>query len=197
MQKIWIYREGDDDPHACTALRLFKVGLAKQVESLSFFPRQALLLDPFAQKALSPSDRARAARYGIGLVDCSWEHAQMIFRSLRNRERRALPFLLAANPVKQYQPITLSTAEAAASALYILGWKEEAVDLLSKFKWAELFWALNQNLLEAYSRCSDSSEVVRLQIEEIERRQRGARNPPSVSDGIKLSGPPSSPRGNS
>lgn len=46
----------------------------------------------------------------------------------------------------------LTTAEAMAASLYVLGFKEESLDLLNKFKWGHTFYELNQNLLEEYSK---------------------------------------------
>ncbi len=183
MPKIWVYRKGDDNPHACTALRLAKAGEVQLVRSVNAIPRSSLLLDPFSQYALSPADADFVERHGMALVDCSWEHAELVFKHVENRVRRALPFLLAGNPVKQDQPINLSTAEALAAALYILGWKDQAIRVLTHFKWAGHFLDLNQSLLDKYSSCLTSKEVVEVQLRELERR-RDARNPPSVLDGI-------------
>jgi len=183
MPNVFIFRKGDDDPHACTALRLSKAGYAQVFRSLKAMPVRALLLDPFSQYALSPADVLYVRRNGIAIIDCSWEHAHMIFGQARNHVRRALPFLIAGNPVKQDQPVSLSTAEAAAAALYILGWKEEALDILGTFKWGAHFLELNQKLLDKYASCPTSKEVVEVQLQELERR-RDARNPPSVLDGI-------------
>lgn len=79
--------------------------------------------------------------------------------------QRALPYLLAANPINTYKPIKLSTAEAVAAALYILGLRESADDVISVFKWGPSFIALNKEWLEAYSACGTSSEVVEIQKE--------------------------------
>jgi len=74
-----------------------------------------------------------------------------------------LPYLIAANPVNYGVPTKLSTVEALSAALYIVGFKEKAEQLLSKFKWGPNFIVLNQEFLEGYARAKDSAEVVELQ----------------------------------
>ncbi|MBY8999164.1 MAG: DUF367 domain-containing protein, partial [Candidatus Thorarchaeota archaeon] len=77
----------------------------------------------------------------------------------------SLPYLLAANPINTYKPVKLSTAEAVAAALYILGMTEEADDVMSAFKWGHSFITLNREWLDAYAECSTSGEVVQVQQE--------------------------------
>jgi len=76
---------------------------------------------------------------------------------------RSLPYLVAANPINFGRPTKLSTAEALASALYIIGEKEKALNIMSKFSWAESFIALNGAMLDAYAAAEGSSEIIGLQ----------------------------------
>ncbi len=62
-----------------------------------------------------------------------------------------LPFLVAANPTNYGKPSKLSTAEAIAATFYIVGLKDNAVEIMSQFKWGLHFLKLNNELLEAYS----------------------------------------------
>ena len=46
----------------------------------------------------------------------------------------------------------LTTVEALSASLFILGFNEQALELLDKFKWGHTFYSLNQNLLNDYSK---------------------------------------------
>jgi pre-rRNA-processing protein TSR3 len=74
-----------------------------------------------------------------------------------------VPFLVAANPVNYGRPMQLSCVEALAATMYIGGFKEEAADLLSKFRWGPVFIKVNQELLDIYSECKDGLEVIAAQ----------------------------------
>jgi len=72
---------------------------------------------------------------------------------------RRLPILLAANPINYGKPYRLSTAEAIAGALYILGFREQAEIVMSKFNWGEQFLILNREPLEAYAGAGSPEKV--------------------------------------
>lgn len=84
-------------------------------------------------------------------------------------EHRALPYLVAANPVNFGRPMQLTTVEAIAAALVIFGEKKRAEDVLSKFNWGHTFLELNEEPLRRYAACADSTEVVEIQREYLER----------------------------
>ncbi|MFC6725997.1 ribosome biogenesis domain-containing protein, partial [Halobium palmae] len=84
-------------------------------------------------------------------------------------EHRALPYLVAANPVNFGRPMRLTTVEAFAAALCILGERDHAERALAKFTWGETFLELNDEPLRRYAACADSSEVVSIQREYLER----------------------------
>lgn len=156
---VRIVHEDDDDPDKCTARKLARFNLARLVEEREV-PQGALLLDPFAETALSRAD-ADAADRALVALDCSWKRAREAFETLRPRTTpRALPYLLAANSVNYGKPFKLSTAEAVAAALTILGRRSQAEALLAKFRFHESFWATNERPLEAYEACQTSQEVV-------------------------------------
>ncbi len=164
MISLHLYHADQCDPKKCSGKKLARFRLAILHDSPGKLPREAILLDPFSEQALSPADNPKK---GIIVLDCSWEEVERVFPVLERRKlrHRALPFLLAANPVNYGKPFKLSTVEAFAAALYILGEKENAALILNKFKWGKTFIELNLELLERYSKAKDSTEVVRIQSE--------------------------------
>jgi pre-rRNA-processing protein TSR3 len=155
--KLHVRYEGDDDPDKCTARKLARFGLAELHRSNRATP-YGLVLDPHAEQALSPADDADI----LVALDCSWESADVGAFDLRG-EHRALPFLVAANPVNFGKPFALTTVEALAAALCILGEREHAERILAKFTWGETFLELNAEPLRRYADCTDSTEVVAVQ----------------------------------
>jgi len=135
-----------DDPRKCSARKLARFGMVELVGQIRQVPYQALILDPFADDELAPHHGAAAAMRGVVAVDCSWEHARKVFNGLRARGgfRVRLPSYLAANPINYGRPDRLTTVEALAATLALLGHREQAVGLLNKFKWGPQFISLNQ-----------------------------------------------------
>jgi len=160
--KIYVIDLHECDPAKCTGRKLVRKGLAEKIP-LKDVKRGMVVLSPFSQKALSREDRGLAEKYGLVVIDCSWKK---IKPQLFNRgEQRALPFLIATNPVNYGVPTKLSSVEALAAALYILGFKGLAERVLSVFKWGYTFLQLNREFLEKYSKAKNSLEVVKIQEE--------------------------------
>lgn len=113
--------------------------------------------------AFSPADKQRITKFGLAALDFSWEHAEKpLLKNVRGTSR-CLPYLIAGNPVNFGCPTKLSTAEALAAALYIASYQEEAIRLLSIFKWGHTFIELNKDRLESYATAKNSSEIIELQ----------------------------------
>jgi pre-rRNA-processing protein TSR3 len=161
--KIVVYHAGQCDPRKCTALKLKRHGLVRIVRQLRFLQRRAVVLNPFSEIAFSPADRKRIEDFGLAGLDFSWERAENVLLKNVRGTSRCLPFLIAGNPVNFGKPTKLSTVEALAAALYIAGFREEAAELLSIFKWGHTFLELNRERLESYAGAKDSTEVVKLQ----------------------------------
>lgn len=159
--RLLVYHVSQDDPKKNTARKLARFGLCELLDKVSQVPRGAILLDPFAERALSKEDADVASKRGLIALDCSWKHAEAVFPEVRARtEPRALPWLVAANPVNWGKAFQLSTAEALASAAFILGDEQQARFMMSKFGWGEGFLALNANPLRDYAAAKTSREVV-------------------------------------
>jgi pre-rRNA-processing protein TSR3 len=160
---------GDDDPDKCTARRLEREGLAALHRRDRDVP-YGIVLDPHAERALSPADAPATGVSGdrdqarVVAVDCSWTGADPPRFDL-DGPRRALPFLVAANPVNYGRPLRLTTAEALAGALAICGARSRAERLLEPFAWGEAFLDLNAEPLRRYADCPDSEAVVAVQDE--------------------------------
>lgn len=166
MTKIVIYHSKECDPKRCTSVKLHKQNKVFITHNMRKIPYNAIVLDAEASKAVSVEDKDKITKYGLSALDCSWKklkNSSFNFKSKKNH--RLLPFLVAANPVNYGKPCILSTAEALSAALYIVGYKTEAKDLMNSFKWGPHFISLNENLLEAYSEASNSTEIVKVQNE--------------------------------
>jgi pre-rRNA-processing protein TSR3 len=160
---ISIYHAKQCDPKKCSALKLKRHNMVRVVHRVRGLPREAVILNPFSDRAFSPADRGRIERKGLAAIDCSWIHADEVFELSMHGKSRCLPYLIAANPVNYGVPTKLSTVEALAAALYIVDFKEKAERLLSIFKWGPYFIELNREFLDGYARAKNSAEIVELQ----------------------------------
>jgi pre-rRNA-processing protein TSR3 len=159
MIPLYAYRDNSCDPRKCTVKKLEKAGYLKIFKKISQIPHNSLILDPTAEQALSPADRSVKS---ITALDCSWvvlDTGQVSSWKIR----RALPFLMAANPVNFGKPSMLSSIEAIAASLYILGEKERAAEILGRVGWGIRFLEVNSEPLELYAKAKDSTEVVKIQ----------------------------------
>jgi pre-rRNA-processing protein TSR3 len=161
--KLYVYHANEDDPKKCTAKKLARFKLVKLETNIRKTPRGAILLNPFAEKSLSKEDLAITKKSGILAIDCSWKNAEKSFNYLDKRNHsRALPFVLAVNPVNYGKPFKLTTLEAFSAALYILGFIEKAEEMLKLYKWTQNFLVLNKNPLEDYRNANSSKEVIKI-----------------------------------
>lgn len=151
--RVYVLRLEHDDPRKATGARLLKLKLADRYRPL----RRALILNPFSRRYLSPADRDLAR--ALVAVDASWRRIGEV-RWPPGFQRR-LPFLVAANPINYGVPNYLSTVEAIASALIILGYEELPLKMLNSFKWGVEFLRINEERLKAYV-SSKSEEEVRI-----------------------------------
>ncbi|MFN4133022.1 MAG: DUF367 family protein [Candidatus Hadarchaeales archaeon] len=170
--KLIAFHTGECDPKRCTARKLSKAGKVELVWTPSELPKNAVLLDPFAETALSRADLEPAVSGGLVAFDCSWKRIKEFPLAIRKKMVcRALPYLVAANPTNYGKPTILSTAEAFAAALFILGERAQAEDVMSIFKWGEVFFHLNREFLVAYSSAGTSSQIIAIQQKFLQSRR--------------------------
>ncbi|QPV61506.1 DUF367 family protein [Halosimplex litoreum] len=161
--ELHVRYEGDDDPEKCSARRLAQFDDAELHRSTRATP-PGIVLNPFADRALSPADREGTGNRRDRLValDCSWETAEREAFDLEG-VHRSLPFLVAGNPVNYGTAFQLNTVEAFAGALCILGEREQAEEILGRFSWGHTFLELNEEPLGRYAACADSADVLAVQ----------------------------------
>ncbi len=159
MIPLYAFRDNSCYPKKCTVKRLERSGLVRVLSKISHIPRNTILLDPTAQQALSPADRPARS---LTVLDCSWEVLDTGAVSSW-RKRRALPFLVAANPVNFGRPYRLTSVEAFGAALFILGEREQARVVLESQNWGPHFLDLNEEPLSLYARAGDSTEIIAIQ----------------------------------
>ena len=170
IHAIWL---AQDDAKKNTAVRLSKGNKLQLHKNFRSLPRRGILLDPLCGKVFGPEDHAILSHGLVGL-DCSWANIEESVATVNKRTRlvnRMLPLLLAANPVNWGKPGKMTTAEALAASLYLIGREKQARKLLGAFRWGEQFFILNKEPLDAYYEAKSSSELVDLQFEffDIER----------------------------
>jgi len=146
-----------DDPRKCSAAKLVKFGLAKPVTRTA---SRTLILNPFSKKTLLKSDKKFVN--SITGIDCSWNLITSAFKKPFTGISRKLPPLLAGNPINYSKLNKLSTVEALAGAVYILGETDLTHNLLQKFKWGHTFFELNKNLLHDYSKAQSEAEILEI-----------------------------------
>lgn len=145
---------GQCDSKKCTGKKLSRLRMVTELRVTQGW--NGLILSPTGTRCVSPADRVIVEANGVCVVDCSWAMLDQVpFAKLRGNETRLLPFLVAANPVNYGKPSCLSCAEAlgeqfmaaanarlshrcvfiaAAAALYITGFVEEANTVMGCFK---------------------------------------------------------------
>ncbi len=163
--RLYIFQAGEDDPRKSTGRKMARFGFAKEFRNIGRLPSGSILLNPFVEDVLWKGDRQTAVLRGISAVDSSWNKEERSYFQTRRHISRRLPILLAANPINYGKPYRLSTAEAFAAALFIIGFREQARKIMSKFKWGENFFILNKEPLQAYA-MADSPEKVREEEED-------------------------------
>ncbi len=145
-----------DDPKKSTMKKLERFELVSRIPLRN--ATRALSLTPYSDLYLLPSDRNIASKTGLALIDGSWNRISSI-ENLKLRHARKLPILVPVNPVNFGKPGKLSSVEAMAASLYIMGFQEEANQVLSKFNWGQNFIPMNIQPLEEYMKCTKQEDI--------------------------------------
>ena len=143
-----------DDPKKCSAEKLVKFGLAKNIRKTN---DNTLVLDPFAKKTLLPSDKNLAS--SITAIDCSWNLVEQTFANKLSGVQRKLPPFFAGNPINYSKIGKLTTVEAISGALFVLDYEQIGNQLLDKFKWGHTFYELNKNLIGDYKKVDSEDQI--------------------------------------
>jgi pre-rRNA-processing protein TSR3 len=163
-----VFHANEDDPRKCSAKKLARFGYVDLITSLNKIPNGSIILNPKAKKSLSSEDIEYAKKHGILAIDCSWKNVDKIFSIIKKKgESRALPFLIATNPVNYGKPFKLTTLEAFAAAIYILGDIPRAKQIMQLYKWGPHFLVLNKKPLEEYRNAQTSQEIIEIMKEYI------------------------------
>lgn len=160
---ILVCHFNQDDPRKCTAEKLCKFKIARKIR-LNNIKHNYIVLNPFSPIFLLNSDR-NFINNGLVVMDCSWKKITGIFKTKSRGLNRKLPKLIAVNPTNYGKIGILSSVEAFAAALVIMGVNDTAYNMLSKFKWGLNFLDLNNNLLNDYSNAKNIDEVIKIEIE--------------------------------
>lgn len=165
-RSITIFHANQCDPKKCTGTKLwhfYRQGRFQNIEKMRLvrrfprIPRFSVILNPMALIFLTSQDVDVFQRSGLTVLDCSWNKTEEIFEKSFTNQRK-LPLLIATNPVNYGRPERLSSVEALAAALYLLGLQGTATEILSVFKWGNQFWTMNGELLKEYVRCQEDED---------------------------------------
>ncbi len=161
--KLYAYHAKQCDPKKCTTTKLERHGYIKS-QKMNKIPKGAIVLNPFALRSISNEDRPQILEKGLVVIDCSWKRINEMHDVLKSRGiNRSIPYLVATNPVNYGVPTQLSTVEALAAALYIVGFQDYAETILSIFKWGKHFLQLNAEPLNEYAAAKTSKEIIEIQ----------------------------------
>ncbi len=157
--RILVVYYAEDDPSKNTALKMVRKGFARRIHP-RWIRGAPIVLDPYAGEMLGSWHRGYVDRWGVVVVDASWNRLEPEkLRNIRGLHVR-LPPLLAGNPVNYGHPCRLSSIEAVAATLYITGYTETYEKLLGLYKWMNTFHTLNIELLEAYRSAETPGELL-------------------------------------
>ncbi|EPZ32448.1 DUF367-domain-containing protein [Rozella allomycis CSF55] len=171
------------DPKRCSGKRLVKMNVARELKVPSKF--RGIVLTPIGEKIVSLADLSIVERFGVAVVDCSWNELEKVpFSKIKSPHERILPFLLASNPVNYGKPYHLNCAEAYAAIFYMLGMNSYGDEIMSRFNWGHAFYEINKDLFKLYSKCQTSEQVEEAQKEYLAKISEEENNDSYDEDGV-------------
>lgn len=112
---------------------------------------RGVVLNPLSEEIISIDDIDIVNKYGITVIDSSWNKSDIgFYRKYLSKFSRRLPLLFAGNPINYAKPYKLSSLEAVSASFYILNFVDISLKLLSLYKWGKTFYDLNKELLDSY-----------------------------------------------
>ncbi|MEM0140365.1 MAG: DUF367 family protein [Ferroplasma sp.] len=157
MLKIFYIYLNQDDPKKSTMKKLERYNLVKRINLSQLYNK--LYLTPYSENFLLYSDKMQFDYKGLAIIDGSWNKINTI-EKIKGKNSRKLPLLLPVNPVNYGKPGKLSSLEALAASLYILGYDEMANEVISKYSWSQNFIKTNIEPLNDYKNCRNNEECI-------------------------------------
>ena len=160
--QVLIYHSDQCDSKKCTGARLIRQEIVRGVRDIGRL-KHTVFLNPYERIPLSIADRPAALKMGVGLIDASWAHAMTQHQNFKAKVPRRLPHLIPVNPMNYGKVSLLTSAEAIAGALFILGEEEEARRVLNAIQWGPHFEELNRDLIELYKSAKNHEEILKIE----------------------------------
>ena len=67
-----------DDQRKCTAAKLYRLGLVKQIFRRNAIPKNGITLNPKVEDIFSPQEKQHLC-YGLVAIDCSWKRVNEVY----------------------------------------------------------------------------------------------------------------------
>jgi len=157
MDKIFYIYLNQDDPKKSTMKKLERYNITKRIPLNRIYNK--LLLTPYSDNYILNKDKLIYEEKGIVVIDGSWNLIDTI-ENIKNKNARKLPLLLPVNPVNYGKPGKLSSLEALAAALFIMGYNELSENIISKYSWSQNFIKTNINPLNDYIKCKSNEDCI-------------------------------------
>lgn len=184
--KLYMVDFNECDPKKCSGRKLENFGLLKSINHKSRF--KGITLSAGGKKPISKEDTEIVLKYGLCVIDCSWNKIQNLVVKTKFDHERILPFMVAVNPINFGAPYKLSCAEALAAGLFICDFWEQGHGLMEKFKWGPGFHNLNKEIFDLYQDCKtvadlgNAEQKYLAEARKAENKPRQRSLPPSSSE---------------